>query len=132
MSEDLSNYQYLNNEKNINQIKVSDRIILLGYIDKNTFKKLSKHHKLGKFMYYRIDWFVFQKHLTCISTKISSTKKKVDNKYPLIERKKRTNIYTEEDWTKFGDNIIKQYFINNPIENWDIDWNDLDNEPNLK
>jgi hypothetical protein len=56
-----------------------------------------------------------------LSRRLSSQKKKIDNKYPDISRKYRSNSYTDWDYDRFGDDVIRKYFSEHPLATWGID-----------
>jgi hypothetical protein len=51
---------------------------------------------------------------------MSNCKLRLDGKRPDFRPSNRTNVYYENDYTRFGDNIITQYFVQCPFDTWGV------------
>ena len=125
----MSNLQYLTNEsKNINKrnYTITERLIFLNIVDADRVKKLLQKYDDGIWDRYLKDRSTYMNITAQISKKLSSKKRQIDENYPKITRTKRRNIYEEGDFVRFGDDIIKNFVVKKPINQWNIDWEYLD------
>lgn len=51
---------------------------------------------------------------------MSNCKKRLDGKRPDFRPENRTNVYYEDDYTRFGDDIITSYFEQYPFDSWNV------------
>ena len=64
----------------------------------------------------------FNMHYLRLSGRLSRAYQKAYNKKPDIEKIYRRNNYTREFFKNIGDEVIKKYFIEFPLQDWGIDW----------
>jgi len=129
---DLSNLQYIQNIPIDNIIKVSDRLVSLGFLTQQEKDNVLKMHPFlihGRLTYcFHPDREKFIPRLSVISRKLSSHMRRIDAHYPPIQRGVRRNVYLLADYERFGDDIIRAYMIENPISSWGIEWHWMDIE----
>ena len=121
---ELNNRRFLDKKKI--HIKLSDRIISLGYltsIQKNYLFRKRKVQVDGRLCtivhpdIHKVEGKIL--HLSNILSNAYKTKYK---KNPDIEQSKRSNLYTFSFYEDFGDNINKNFFEKDSLKNWEIEW----------
>ena len=119
----LERRRFLTKEKSI---KVLERIVELGFISpmqrtyiyhvdilqNGKYRSKIEHPHCG----------VFTNKLSTISKCLSGYKKNFMGKNPDISYGSRRNHYSLSDYENWGDEILSDYMLNNPIDSWAIDW----------
>lgn len=122
---ELNNRRFLDKRKI--HIKLSDRIIALGYlssIQKNyLFRKrevqvCGRNCKIVHPDIHKVEGKILQ-----LSNQLSSVYKTKYKKNPDIEKSNRSNLYTFSFYEEYGDEIIQNFFKKDALVNWGIDWN---------
>jgi len=98
----------------VSHIKVQDRIKELGLLDntdiQNIYSEIIINNEYFIQKYKHPDAKKHRSMLTTISHRIAKEYRIVNNKLPDLVEGSRTNYYKEEDYLKFGDNIIINVF----------------------
>lgn len=118
--------QFITKKKKPAYINITDRAVHHGYISKEDAQAVSKMYTIkinGRDCdLLHPDHMKFKSQLAKMSTKMSSAKKKIDDEYPELKRGNRTNGYLLGDYEKFGDAILKDHFVKQPPNTWQINW----------
>ena len=136
----INNLQYVVEDKSKTSSRLSAQIVFLGYIPACHMKAFMKQCNIV--IYSRQtkaqhpDYEKVLGHLTRISRKLSKAKKIHDGCRPKLRKGDRSNMYTSLDYAKFGNEIIHQYFKDNPYDpyapraTWGVEpeWEPLDQE----
>lgn len=121
----MANTQYIVDDEDTEYIKVSQRIVQLGLIPGGVVTDVLSVHYLDinnrECDVRHPDRLRFIRNLMTISKRLSRMKRIVDGVYPTIRRCDRCNVYTENDYQRFGDNIIQTYFTEHPFNTWGVD-----------
>lgn len=129
MKEDqAANYRKFVRDSDRRQSFITLRIVQLGfmegvfidnvekekiYIDPNDGKKIPQYHPDRKIMVNK---------RKAISMRLSNKYEKMNGLRPPIDSATRSNFYTEEEMTQWGDQIIKDFMWKNPIDEWGVEW----------
>jgi len=121
---ELNNRRFLDKRKI--HIKLSDRIIALGYlssIQKNyLFRKREVEVSGRKCKIVHPDIHKVEGKILQLSNQLSSAYKNKYKKNPDIEKSNRSNLYTFSFYEEYGDEIIHSFFKKDALNNWEIDW----------
>jgi prophage antirepressor-like protein len=121
---ELNNRRFLDKRKI--HIKLSDRIIALGYlssIQKNyLFRKREVEVSGRKCKIVHPDIHKVEGKILQLSNQLSSVYKTKYKKNPDIEKSNRSNLYTFSFYEEYGDEIIQNFFKKDALVNWGIDW----------
>jgi prophage antirepressor-like protein len=121
---ELNNRRFLDKKKI--HIKLSDRIISLGYltsIQKNYLfrkRKVQVHGRQCTIVHP--DIHKVEGKILHLSNILSNAYKVKYKKNPDIEKSNRSNLYTYSFYEEFGDKIIGDFFERDALKNWDIEW----------
>lgn len=121
----MSNTQYIVDDDDQDYMKVSERIVYLNKVSqeaRQSILTINTHTFNGRSCEIQHpDRKRFIKHLMNISKKLSRAKRNIDGVFPTIRRSDRCNVYTEDDYQRFGDTIIIAYCEDHPFNTWGID-----------
>lgn len=123
----LNKLQYLHTGKmRQKRIKVSERLVHLGYIGDVGMKNVLRGFKIetgGEVCpLSHPQKSTVTVHLQQLAKIMSAAKYEMKGVYPLIGRSTRNNIYTSEDYIDFGDKVIEHYMLEHPISKWKVRW----------
>lgn len=112
------------NEKKVASVRISERIVENGYVPSQHMATFLKFHPVliggRRTLAQHPDYTTVVNHITKISKVFSKTKNSTTGVTPKLRKGDRTNLYTPEDYKKFGDKILKEYFQENPYDKWDV------------
>lgn len=111
----------------IKYIRLTHRLIHLKYVEQSVYNrvmKLSRHTINNRLCNVsHPDKRCFLKPLKEISEQMTMVKKTIDGVYPNVSQTDKVNIYTIDDYERFGDEVIHAYFEEHPFNTWGIDLN---------
>jgi hypothetical protein len=122
LKQKIKHLQYI--DSNPNFIKVSERLVDLGYVTKAQFKEImSKQQAVILSTGQTIEVNnpkrnLFNSHLKNISKSLSKKKLITDGFSPKLRKADRANLYTYSDYTRYGDNTIHTYMRQHPFHTW--------------
>lgn len=125
LTQRINSLQYVVDDKKKNPtVRISSQIVHRGIIPADHMKAFLKHRALTidgrKTKAQHPDYDIVLLHLTRISKRMTKAKIEHDGCMPKLRRGDRSNMYTTDDYEKFGDSIISSYFNENPYEKWDV------------
>lgn len=111
----------------IKRIKLNTRLVDLGFIEQVFMKNVmtqkrmmvqtNKHGEMPQKIIHAFRGSV-QGHIQAISTLLAKHKKELSGELPPIFGTDRTNLYTPEEWAEWGDQIVRDYIWEHPIDEW--------------
>jgi prophage antirepressor-like protein len=108
------------------QVKMTSRLISLQLITslQTVYIKHRNSYMDNKreVFYHHPDYGKYQNKILNLSKRLSSIHRENHKKNPDICKKNRSNIYTQNDFDNWGDKVILDFFEENPLHTWNIDW----------
>lgn len=125
LEEKINNLQYIEEKHEDNPITIASRIIQLGLLDQHIIDSVLRDKVINvderECIIEHPDKRKFINHLSRISRRLSAEKKNRFGSPPTISKRYRRNVYYERDYILYGDDIIRNYFLDNQFHDWEID-----------
>lgn len=125
LQKSMAELQYIVNG-HTESVRLWERLVQMGHVIEHLIVRVMKEYKTknnGRICRLKHpDHDKLLTHMRNISRRMSTAKRKAHNRYPLIRRRDRGNLYTVQDYTDFGDAVIEKYIEDNPICSWEIQW----------
>ena len=125
LEEKINNLQYIEEKHEDNPITIASRIIQLELLDQNIVDIILRDKIIDvddrECFIEHPDKRKFISHLSKISRKLSTEKRNRFGSPPTISKRYRRNVYYERDYILYGDEIIRNYFLENQFHEWNID-----------
>lgn len=123
----ISNLQYIEDEnKDKTPKRISQKLVEMGIVTETQMKNVLHEYCIevcGRNCFvHHPSYHKLRNILSSISRRLSRGKRNHDRRYPPLRRWDRGNLYYNDEFERFGNDVILGYLAERPIANWEIDW----------